>query len=77
MQRVKKKNESFCFIYAISIKTECNGGTFGKDCSNQCGFCLNKEQCNYKDGSCLHGCDSGYHGLQCRHGGYIEYEIMW
>lgn len=67
--RVTGECEKGCQVgwKGLTCDTKCNGGKFGKDCTNQCGFCLNKDQCNYKDGLCLHGCDSGYQGLQCKH----------
>ena len=46
----------------------CGNGTFGQDCTEQCGECLRKEQCHHVDGSCANGCNPGYQGLMCTKG---------
>ena len=48
--------------------TECEGGTFGQDCTEVCGNCLGGESCHHINGSCLNGCDSGYEKIYCTKG---------
>ena len=50
------------------LPSECDGRTFGQNCSQSCGKCLNNDQCDPINGSCLNGCDSGYHGTKCKEG---------
>lgn len=47
---------------------ECDGHTFGQNCSELCGHCLNDEQCHHVDGNCTNACDLGYHGTNCTQG---------
>ena len=56
---------SQCASFTYIVFSECDGGRYGHNCSNTCGFCLNKEQCHVINGSCLNGCDSDYWGDQC------------
>ena len=44
---------------------ECDGGRYGQNCSNTCGFCFQKEQCHSITGKCAHGCENGYKGDRC------------
>ena len=46
----------------------CGNGTFGQDCTEQCGECLRKEQCHHVDGSCASECNPGYQGIMCTKG---------
>ena len=48
--------------------TECDGDTFGQDCREECGECVNDEHCHHINGTCLNGCKRGYNGLQCNQG---------
>ena len=45
----------------------CMNGTYGNNCSNTCGHCLNDGHCFHVNGTFpLHlGCDSGYTGDLC------------
>ena len=54
------------------METDCDNGTFGKDCKQACGKCLREEQCDHVNGTCLNGCDAGYQGLECAEGNIIE-----
>ena len=56
--------------------TECEGGTFGQECTEVCGNCLGGESCHYYNGTCLNGCDSGYEGINCTKG-YLENTNQW
>lgn len=39
---------------------ECNSGTYGKNCSYQCGECLNAVTCDHVNGTCSEGCKPGW-----------------
>ena len=64
------KNRNF---YAIKRKLlffiVCSDGTFGKNCTEQCGECLGKEKCDHVNGTCVNGCNPGYQGITCTEGG--------
>lgn len=49
----------------------CPDGTFGTDCSMQCGKCRGVGQCNHIDGTCKNGCEIGYSGSKCTEGKHI------
>ena len=53
----------------ISI-TECQSGTFGSNCNDTCGNCLNGTSCNRETGVCALGCADGYTGSVCKTGIY-------
>lgn len=44
---------------------ECDGNTFGQNCSEPCGHCLDNEQCHHVEDNCTNGCDLGYYGTKC------------
>ena len=44
----------------------CETGTYGKDCSNACGHCLNETNCIHTNGTCTTGCEAGYFGNICK-----------
>ena len=48
--------------------SECQGNTYGMECTHVCGNCLNGEQCDHVNGSCANGCDKGTHGDKCDKG---------
>ncbi|WAQ98495.1 hypothetical protein MAR_022868, partial [Mya arenaria] len=47
-----------------AIHVKCKNGTFGKDCTEHCIFCMNGD-CNTLDGTCRSGCMKGYSGQFC------------
>ena len=47
---------------------ECNGNTYGMECSQTCGKCYENEQCNHLTGICPNGCDPGMSGHKCDNG---------
>ena len=47
----------------------CSDGTFGQNCTEECGECLGKEQCDHVNGTCVNGCNPGYYGITCTEGG--------
>ena len=44
----------------------CENGTFGIDCNQTCGKCLENSICNRVNGICWTGCDAGYTGNFCK-----------
>ena len=46
--------------------TACVVGTYGNNCNNTCGNCLNVNDCFHTNGTCLTGCDPGYTGDLCK-----------
>ena len=48
--------------------SECISGTYGQDCSTQCGICLKYETCNHVTGLCSNGCAAGRQGDTCKQG---------
>lgn len=57
-----------CISITITI-TECDIGTFGYDCMNNCsGHCLNNSSCNKETGHCDGGCNLGYTNGDCNKG---------
>ena len=46
----------------------CNGGMFGKDCTEKCGSCLHLKQCQHVNGTCVDGCSPGFYGSTCTEG---------
>ena len=45
--------------------SECETGTYGKECGNQCGHCIDPTDCFHVNGTCLGGCSAGYLGNTC------------
>ena len=57
-------------ILFSSFISECPGGTFGYNCSEVCGQCI--DTCNFVNGSCSGNCLAGWQGELCIEGEYIE-----
>lgn len=53
------------FLIIETSLTGCEKGSFGIDCQNRCGHCLDHDQCYHTNGTCLTGCDVGYQGHLC------------
>ena len=51
----------------------CNGGMFGKDCTEKCGSCLHLKQCQHVNGTCVDGCSPGFYGSTCTEGRFNVY----
>ena len=63
----------FVIFYYLSVminllSKECDSNTFGQDCVEECGNCVNDEQCHHINGTCLHGCKRGFQGIECNQG---------
>lgn len=46
--------------------SECETNTYGKECRNQCGHCIDSTDCFHVNGTCLDGCGAGYFGNECK-----------
>lgn len=53
------KKSFFCLF------SECESGTYGKECKGKCGHCFNSTDCFHVNGTCLSGCGPGYLGNLC------------
>lgn len=54
------------YIILHSFVTECDDGTYGFDCVNNCSsHCLNNSSCEKHNGHCKNGCNPGYTNLLC------------
>ena len=51
---------------AISFSKACEHGTYGIECRERCGNCLNMDNCDNINGTCLNGCSPGYFGHLCK-----------
>ena len=58
-------------IYIFFILA-CENLTYGLDCREVCGNCLNLKQCNHINGSCMEGCDPGFQGEKCVRGTFTN-----
>lgn len=72
-----KRLERSVLEYAIYYITECPFGTFGNNCRQECGHCLEKYHCHHINGSCLNGCLQGYRGEQCKHRKCFQSNILY
>ena len=48
------------------LTTACENGTYGQDCNNTCGHCLEEGYCEHTNGTCFSGCLPGYLGDLCK-----------
>lgn len=46
----------------------CQPGTYGHNCQDTCGYCLNFDDCYHVNGTCHLGCEPGYKGDICKIG---------
>lgn len=46
----------------------CENGTFGKECKDTCGHCIDNGYCYHTNGTCVNGCMPGYYGQLCKAG---------
>ena len=63
MSTPTKKKSFFPFVVIV-----CDQGTFGEDCNDACGNCLDNDGCNHINGTCLTGCKPGFQGSLCQKG---------
>lgn len=57
-------------VYGIFLLVECENNKYGAGCSEDCGHCLDEEQCNNVNGTCHSGCEAGYYKTRCKRGKY-------
>ncbi|XP_062589300.1 multiple epidermal growth factor-like domains protein 10, partial [Saccostrea cucullata] len=43
----------------------CKPGKYGRNCTERCGFCKDKQPCNSVTGNCANGCSEGFYGDKC------------
>lgn len=49
----------------LSRSVACPVGFYGMNCSESCGFCKNRSDCDHVNGLCPNGCQSGYKDEKC------------
>ena len=54
----------------LPVFTACDAGSYGNNCTERCGHCLNNETCDVVCGKCQHGCGSGWMGDVCKTGAF-------
>lgn len=65
MKSTIRNSNNLC-SFNSSSPLGCDNGTYGNDCNNTCGHCINDESCFHTKGSCLNGCDPGFTGNICQ-----------
>lgn len=63
---ISSNGDKFKNVLSSCILLDCDIGTYGNECNNTCGHCINEDDCFYTNGTCLNGCDSGYLGALCK-----------
>lgn len=53
------------FYVVYFIFTECNDGSYGKDCLEKCSENCWNTKCNHVTGKCIGGCKDGWRGFNC------------
>lgn len=49
----------------IFFLIECDDGTYGTNCSSNCGHCYQGQLCDKETGACPEGCGARYDGMYC------------
>ena len=73
--RASQEKGTSLFILMFNLLcffTECDNGTFGKNCTELCGNCVEEGQCHFVNGTCMDGCVPGFSGPFC-----IESNMFW
>ena len=67
-KQLKQPKMVMLYILAFGFCTllGCENGTYGENCNNMCGHCIDGEFCDHTNGSCLNGCNPGYVGDECK-----------
>ena len=52
---------SVCFLTLV-----CINGYYGGSCENNCGYCLDGEQCDKQNGICIRGCQPHFLHPLCK-----------
>lgn len=53
-------------VMVFFISVECGGSTYGTECNELCGHCVNNETCYHVNGSCANGCAAGWENDVCK-----------
>lgn len=76
MKSTIRNSNNLC-SFNSSSPLGCDNGTYGNDCNNTCGHCINNESCFHTNGSCLNGCDPGFTGNMCLTSRYHKKEKLF
>ena len=55
-------NEYHC----INRSTDCETGSYGKNCEETCGYCKDRRPCDIVNGNCTNGCEAWYTSNICK-----------
>ena len=55
----------YILTYIRFTFSACRNKTYGANCSEECGYCLNDAICHHINGSCKTGCEAGWKGDSC------------
>ena len=58
------------------MSTDCDGNTYGQNCTQTCGLCINGEQCDAVNGQCPNGCQPGFQPPLCSSGIFLHFVIL-
>ena len=50
----------------FNCSSDCNLGTYWKNCEHDCGHCKDNEQCDIENGRCSRGCETWYMSDTCK-----------
>lgn len=81
----KLQTKQTCFFewMLLFLKiVECDSGTYGENCSYQCGECINDMICDHVNGKCSDGCKTGWQTTdtchECMYMNWITYlYVLW
>lgn len=62
-------------VFFISV--ECGGSTYGTECNELCGHCVNNETCYHVNGSCANGCAAGWENDVCKKSKHLLIHYIW
>lgn len=66
MKKSKLVIEKNIEIHFHKFFEACDKGSYGTDCSENCGHCRDVDDCFHVNGTCIRGCDAGYKGDLCK-----------
>lgn len=64
-------------VVILKFISACDEGSYGGDCNETCGHCLDVKQCSKINGTCLTGCDTDYKGDMCKAREWIYWYIIF
>lgn len=69
-------NYFFSLYVYFNAAIECDDGTYGYACVNNCsGHCINGSLCNKETGYCHNGCNAGYTNKDCSRGMIFHFSL--